>query len=298
MRKILFAAVFSALLSLPLVPPQSVSSQTETQSEKSKTDENSFHSTRGLRSDLKVSDAVVYVNVLSRKLVDQIGSGGCEQNTGAGYCLYLLKAEVKEIFKGKIEKENFEFYTTTEAGYRNKDWLLGEHIVFLVLSDNYPDKKMSLGTIENSTRPVAALETMRKIVNPEAVINETDEDEPYSLVSIKKDFEESDAVVYAEVISFKPDADDAGSEPFILKAKIIEVFKGNLKNGQEIEYKSDLLYRPARDEDLGKQIVYLEKNEGDNAVKYKRIGYTISDVRHNILEKLRQIAKDRSNEKK
>lgn len=124
-----------------------------------------FYQYNFLKSDFNQVQAVVYVNVKSRELVDQIGEGGCEQNTGKGYCLYRLKAEVKEVFKGKIVKENFEFYTIVDADYRNKDSLLGEKVVFLNWSDNYPDKKMSLGTIENSTRSIEhnILKNMRKI---------------------------------------------------------------------------------------------------------------------------------------
>ncbi|HEY0458960.1 MAG TPA: hypothetical protein VGC97_07375 [Pyrinomonadaceae bacterium] len=298
MQKILFAAVFSIALFLSFTLLKPVAGQNENPAENSPSKEDGYTCAGGLRSDLKVSDAVLYVNVLSRRLEDQIGDGGCEQDTGGGYCLYLLKAEVKEVFKGKIKKGDFEFYTTTDADYRSKDWLLGEHIVFLVESDNYTDKKPHFGTIENSTRSAAALETMRKIVDPEALIDETDEDEPYSREGVKKDFDESSAVVYADVTSFKPATDDISIDAFVLKAKVIEVFKGTLKAGQEIEFKSDLLYRPARAEDLGRQIIYLERKESEGGVKYERINSTISDVRHNILEKLRKAASEKSKEKK
>lgn len=124
-----------------------------------------FYQMDFLRSDFKQVSAVVYVNVKSRELVDQIGQGGCEQNTGTGYCLYRLNAEVKEVFKGKVRKGDFQFYTTTDADYQNKDSLLGEKVVFLNWSDNYPDQKMSLGTLENSTRSIEynVLAKIRKI---------------------------------------------------------------------------------------------------------------------------------------
>lgn len=124
-----------------------------------------FYQTDFLTSDFNQVDVVIYVNVKSRELVDQIGNGSCEQNTGKGYCLYRLKAEVKAIFKGKIKKKNFEFYTTTDADYRNKDLLLGEKVIFLNWSENYPNKKRSLGTLENSTRSIEydVIEKMRKI---------------------------------------------------------------------------------------------------------------------------------------
>jgi len=297
MRKILFAVVFVAAAFLPFAPSQTVSNQTETSSSNPLDNNDSYNSAGALRADLKAADVVLYVNVLSRELADQIGAGGCEQNTGAGYCLYRLKAEVREVFKGKVEKENFEFYTTTDADYKHKDWLLGEHVVFLTRSDNYPDKKMSLGTIENSTRPGNAADAMRKIVDPASTIDEADEDEPYSLKSVRTDFADAAAVVYADVVSFKPDPEDKFSEKFVLKAKVIEVFKGRLKAGQEIEFRSDLLYRAVNDEDLGKQVIYLESNV-DGKIKYDRITNSIGDVRHNILEKLRAVAREKSDEKK
>jgi hypothetical protein len=128
-------------------------------------DDSDFYSTELLASDLKQSEVVAYVNVLSYELVDQIGQGGCEQNKGAGYCLYRLKAEVKEIFKGSIKEKVFEFYKVIDADYPHKEKMLGGHVVFLSWSEDFPDKKRSLGTMENSTREIKhdILRKMRKI---------------------------------------------------------------------------------------------------------------------------------------
>jgi hypothetical protein len=121
--------------------------------------------TKMLKADYKQVAVVLYVDVREIELVDSIGTGDCKEISGGGYCLYRLKAEVKEIFKGKINKENFEFYTVIEASTGKKDFLLGEKLVFLDWSDNYPDKKRSLGTLENSTHSVKdnILEKMRRI---------------------------------------------------------------------------------------------------------------------------------------
>lgn len=129
------------------------------------TGDSEFYSPALLAADLKQSDVVAYVNVLSYELADQIGQGGCEQNKGAGYCLYLMKAQVKEIFKGRIRQKTFEFYKVTEADYAHKEKMLGRHVVFLGWSDNYPNKKRSLGTLENSTRDIKhnVLQKLRKI---------------------------------------------------------------------------------------------------------------------------------------
>ena len=124
-----------------------------------------FYSAKSLKSDLNQVTAVVYVKILSRELADKIGKGDCEEGTGTGYCLYRLKAELIEVFKGKIETKTFEFYTVTDLDYGNKDLLLGEKVVFLNQSDNYPDKKMSFGTLENSTRSIKynVLAKLRKV---------------------------------------------------------------------------------------------------------------------------------------
>jgi hypothetical protein len=118
-----------------------------------------------LRNDFRTVDVVVYVNVKSRTLADKMGEGDCEKSTGTGYCLYLLRAEVKEVFKGKIKKGYIEFYTSPDMDYPHKDKLLGEHVVFLEWSKNSPDGKLSLFTLENSTRNIkhGVLAKMRKI---------------------------------------------------------------------------------------------------------------------------------------
>ncbi len=164
MRIILFTVVFSAVLFS--IPFQNVSSQTDNKPKDTQTkSEGNFYSTELLNSDYEQVNVVAYVNIKSHEPIDQIGQGGCEQNKGIGYCLYLLKAEVKENFKGKVNKENFEFYEVTDANYQYKDNLLGEKVVFLSWSDNYPNKKMSLGTMQNSTRSIEQniIEKMRKI---------------------------------------------------------------------------------------------------------------------------------------
>jgi hypothetical protein len=131
----------------------------------SEANDSEFYAPALLAADLKQAAVVAYVNVLGFELVDQIGQGGCAENKGVGYCLYRLKARVREVFKGKIKEKNFEFYKVTEATYAYKDRMLGRHVVFLNWSDNFPDKKMSLGTMENSTRDIKhnVLAKLRKI---------------------------------------------------------------------------------------------------------------------------------------
>jgi len=291
MHRILFVIIFSAFLVLSVVPFQNVSSQTAEVSPKINAEEDSgFHSADMLRADLRLADVVAYVNVKELKTASRSDDKtDCENNTGGGYCSYLLTAEVREVYKGEVKSKTLEFYGSGEATYPKKGFM-GERIVFLIWNEDGKNGEKSLGTIENSTRGADALKAMRRVVDLKTPIDETDESEPYSLKAIKKEFAEADLVVYADVLSFKRDAEDEGIEPFVLKAKVKEVFKGSLKDGQKIEYKDDLLYRPIRQADLGAQILYLEKTEENGKVVYKRIKYTFGDIQYNILEKLRKIA--------
>jgi len=124
-----------------------------------------FYKYSFLKSDFRQVDVVAYVDVKERKLEDFLGGvNGCEIDKGTGYCLYCLKGELKEVFKGEISGKTIEFYESMDMDYPKKH-LLGEQVVFLKWSDNYPDKNRGLGTIENSTREIKfdILKKMRKI---------------------------------------------------------------------------------------------------------------------------------------
>jgi hypothetical protein len=126
--------------------------------------ESEFYKSSLLRSDFKEVDVVAYVDVKERKLEDFIGGGDCETDKGAGYCLYRLKAEVKEVFKGQIGEKTVEFYMSPDMDYPKK-YLMGERVVFLKWNASDANKNKSLGAIENSTRSIKydVLEKMRKI---------------------------------------------------------------------------------------------------------------------------------------
>ncbi len=275
--KTLFATIFPIFLLLSFGYFQNVSSQTETENY---ADEEK----KWLRNDLKSADVVTFVNVTGLNVADSIGSGNCETNVGGGYCLYLLKAEVKESFKGESETNSLEFYTSAETAYPKKN-LLGQKIIFLVRGENG-----KLSSIENSSRGIEILETMRKIADLKSPVDETDESDPYSLKSITKDFETADAVIFADVKSYKENTNGIGSQEFVLQAETAEVLKGNFKIGEKIEYLDGLLYRSFNQEDLGKQIIFLEKQEEKGKVFYSRINYTADFERNGLLEKLRKIA--------
>lgn len=117
-----------------------------------------------LKYDYKHAAVVAYVDVKERTLVDSIGSDDCENDKGNGYCLYRLKGELKELYRGKIRAREIEFYESPDADYPKK-YLLGEKIIFLNWGKKKPEKKKELFALENSTRSIEhdALRRMRKI---------------------------------------------------------------------------------------------------------------------------------------
>jgi hypothetical protein len=113
-----------------------------------------FISTEAARADARQVDIVAHVNVRELKVVGTLDGNvsDCGQNKRAGYCSYLLTADVIEVFKGKYSLRRIEFYTTIDADYPSER-LIGEKIVFLNRHKNSKTKKIELGVLENSTRP-------------------------------------------------------------------------------------------------------------------------------------------------
>ncbi|MEP6902595.1 MAG: hypothetical protein ABJA66_12640, partial [Actinomycetota bacterium] len=167
----------------------------------------SIYMPKWLRLYMRLADVVAYVDVKEVKYSGRSDDDtDCENNTGGGYCYYLLIAEVKEVFKGKIETKPFEFYGDADGDYPKK-YFLGEQVVFLMVGEEDENKQRKLGTMENSSPRIEhnVLEKLRNILNPDSPIDENDETETYSLKYISKNFQEADAVIYADVLSFKPD---------------------------------------------------------------------------------------------
>lgn len=279
-------------------------------------DDSDQYSMKWLRHDLRISDLVVYVNVIEKKLIDHTDGADCDNDKGTGYCAYLLTASVNEVFKGKIIATPLEFVETPDADYP-KRFLLGKQVVFLTRGERVDGREARFQTLENSTRRIEhnVIQKLRNVLDPSSIINETDEKEPYSLVAIRKSFEEAEAVAYVNVIGFRPNRDQTGETEEIVKAVVIEGFKGKLKRGQKVEFREDFLYRQHRTEDLGEQVVYLTpSNLGryayksvivdpptgkgimkdhvilETAVLYENEQYTEAFIKHNILGKLRVIA--------
>ncbi len=288
MLKNLFLISFSILLLVTLGEFQKVLGQTENESKNVYAAEER----KWIRNDLRVADVVAYIDAKEIKIADALGNADCEKNTGSGYCLYLITADVKELFKGNIKKDKLEFYVSPDASFP-KNKLLGEQVVFLVSGLNEKTKKESLHTIENSTRDIEVIETIRKILDPQRTVDELDEFDPYSMRSLKANFEKADAVIYVIVRGFSKNEESISPQEFVINADTKEVFKGDFVNEEKIKYLDDLLYRPFREADLGKQIVFLEKIEEDGKVFYIRINYTADKLEHNVLEKLRKIAGDK-----
>jgi hypothetical protein len=323
MRKILFAAICLIFLTFSFISFQNTSSQIQksvSEKESPKTvvtsetpiENNSElddqYMPKRLRFDIRMADVVTYVDVKEVKLSGSDNeSTDCENKGGpGGYCFYDLTAEVKEVYKGNIETKSLEFSANADSSYPKENFL-GERVFFLKWTAG-ENKGRFLVNMENSSRLIKhnVIEKISNILDPNTPIDENDEKEPYSFKYISQNLQEADAVVYADVLNFKSDKSDGfDSESFILKAKIKEVFKGGLKAGQIFEYKDErnfeyedeTLLRPMCKEDLGEQILYLKKKEKKGKVFYEKVNYMESWIQHDILEKLRKIAKEDSIEK-
>lgn len=112
-----------------------------------------FYGADALKGDFKQVNSVVHVNVTGLKIIDSMGSGNCETNKGAGYCLYELTGEVKEVFKGRNGTTTLKFFISPDADYP-KEKLMGEQVVFLNKSKLETTKTKELVTLENSTRKI------------------------------------------------------------------------------------------------------------------------------------------------
>jgi hypothetical protein len=317
MRKTLFAVLFSVFLTLSCVSFQKDSSQIPKSVNKkevspkalaSKTpitddSESDDQYTRdGLRPDIRIADVVAYVDVKEAKNTGRdVEATDCENKGGpGGYCFYELTAEVKEVFKGKVETKSLEFGASADSSYEKENFL-GERVVFLISTDDQ-DKEGSLLQMENSSRSIEhnVLEKIRAILDPNSPIDENDQREPYSRTYISQNFKGADVVIYANVLSFKSNKSKNFDDDLVtLKAGVKEVFKGSLEAGQTFEYKVVPLHqkdvsmaRRMRREDLGEQILYLRKYEENGKVIYVKIEETEGRIEHNILEKLRKIAKE------
>jgi hypothetical protein len=146
---------------------QNIFSQTENSNRKkpvAKTKVSPFYQTEMLKSDYEQSAIVAYVDITERNLVNFIGSGDCESRKGKGYCLYRLKANVKQVYKGEIAGKTIEFYVSPDADYAKKH-LMGEKVVFLNWSETGNDGKRNLSAMENSMRSIEndVLKKMSKI---------------------------------------------------------------------------------------------------------------------------------------
>ena len=164
MRKTLFGTIFSILLFFG--PFQNALGQSENKTLNNKINDNSeYFSVKFLKSDYEQADIVVYVDV---KEVISAGASDnqtdCVNFTGIGYCSFLLKAQVKEIYKGGIKTKTIDFYTYGEAELiGRKERYLGESVVFL---EKFNDSgKIRLQVIENSIRWIEydVLKKMRQI---------------------------------------------------------------------------------------------------------------------------------------
>ncbi|MEO6391165.1 MAG: hypothetical protein ABIP75_04880, partial [Pyrinomonadaceae bacterium] len=251
--------------------------------------EEHFNSVRELSHDLKIADVVAFVDVKKVRVDDSIAAD-CEKNTGTGQCLYVLTADVKEVFKGTIiTTATLEFYESADAVYPKK-YFNGPHVVFLS-KIRRGQGEVKYGAMENSSRSIKynVLEKLRKIIDPESPANENDPNDPYSPAYLTKLFNEADAVVFVNVTDSKS-LGDYHKTSFSLTATVTEVFKGGLASGQKIRYEDDLLYRPILPEDMGPQVLFLMFEFKGGKSSFDKIDYTLGEIKHGILAALRKIA--------
>ncbi len=129
-----------------------------------------YYAVEWLKSDYKDANVVAYIDskeVLSVGRSDEFTDCvNFSPNTGPGYCSFTMRAEIKELYKGKLRSRTIEYSEYGEGGYiRNREQFLGKQVVFLEKYKSEKDGSIFYQVIENSTRDVdhEVLAKMRKI---------------------------------------------------------------------------------------------------------------------------------------
>jgi len=122
-------------------------------------DNSDYYGKEMLRSDLRQADIVAYVD--SREIISVVPSDektdctNFDSNTGPGYCGFVIKSEIKELYKGKLSSDTIEYFEYREAtAIKSKEHYLGPQIIFLERFENEKTKKTYYQVIENSTRRI------------------------------------------------------------------------------------------------------------------------------------------------
>ncbi|NOT48080.1 MAG: hypothetical protein HOP17_10085 [Acidobacteria bacterium] len=195
MRRYLVSSILAVFcLILSNTACQSVTSQTRTTQNKNSaanTNQNSTFQDRGnaypidavpvtigeeyyavgwLKSDYKEADIVAYIDskevVSTDRSDEQTDCVNFSRNTGYGYCSFTMRAEIKELYKGKLRSRAIEYSEYGEGrNIKSRDQFLGEQVVFLERHKSAQDGSSIYQVIENSTRDInyKVLEKMRKI---------------------------------------------------------------------------------------------------------------------------------------
>jgi hypothetical protein len=153
-----------------------------------------------------------------------------------------------------------------------------------------PKIEGSSGNIQVSASPTPPVGYM----TPCELFDENDDSHPLSIKSLKKDFKEADIVVYAEVLTMKANNYERGYRPYTYTAKVKEVFKGEFKLDETIEY-GDIFEvydkEPLESAFLGDRILWLHRWLDGGKLRYGEIEFMWGGIDCNILEKLRKISK-------
>lgn len=166
-------------------------------------------------------------------------------------------------------------------------------IIVVSLGCSHELNKTEITNFDNSQINAINSPTPKVVNSP---CDDDDEYAPAALYSsreIKKNFKEADVVVYAEVTQMTPKNLERGYRPYIFKAKIKEVFKGNFISGNIIDFGDTFeVYdeEPDQNQFLGERVLWLKEYSQNSEIKYGEIEFMAGGIECNILEKLRKIS--------
>jgi hypothetical protein len=120
------------------------------------TDNSNFYSMEVLREVFREAHIVAYID---SKEVISIGRSDVYTNCSTfpqkegGYCSFTMRAEIKELFKGKVQSSTLLYSEYGEAPLiRSKDQYLGQQVVFL---ERFRERGETFyQVIENSSRDI------------------------------------------------------------------------------------------------------------------------------------------------
>lgn len=132
---------------------------------------------------------------------------------------------------------------------------------------------------------------------PQVPLNSEEEvPDIYSIATLKRNYREADVVVHVAVDSFAADTTETGYRPYTGTATVLEVFKGKLRVGDKLTFGEVIEVDDKELETsshLGEHVLWL-KSWNDNGVqRYGAMEFMVREIKYDLLENLRKIAKSR-----